>query len=132
VGGELSLDLAAIDTGIALRNEHLREKYLQVAKGPEFDRAVLSSVIIRDAGGAEFEGQSPFTATLLLHGVSRSVSGTARFRRTPQGVKVEASFPLVLPDHGIEPPMYLGVGVAAKVMVKVTFVAEPTARAAGQ
>ena len=132
VGGELALDLASIDTGIALRNEHLREKYLQVAKGPGFDRAVLSSIVVRDAGGAEFEGQSPFTGTLLLHGVSHPVSGTVQVRRVAQGARVEASFPLVLTDHGIEPPMYLGVGVAGKVMVKVTFTAEPAARAAGQ
>src|SRR5512147_775779 len=29
VGGEVVLDLASVDTGIALRNEHLREKYLE-------------------------------------------------------------------------------------------------------
>ena len=132
VGGELALDLASIDTGIALRNEHLREKYLQVAKGPGFDRAVLTSIVVRDAGGADFEGQSPFTGTLLLHGVSHPVSGTVQVRRVAQGARVEASFPLVLTDHAIEPPMYLGVGVAAKVMVKVTFIAEPATRAAGQ
>lgn len=130
VGGEVALDLASIDTGIALRNEHLREKYLQVARGPGFDRAVLSSIVLSEAGGAEFEGKSAFSGSLLLHGISHAVAGTAEIRRVPSGVRVEASFPLVLTDHGIEPPMYLGVGVAAKVMVKVTFVAVPAARTA--
>jgi polyisoprenoid-binding protein YceI len=125
VRGEIALDLATIDTGIGLRNEHLRDKYLQISRGAGFDKAVLSSITLTDATGPDFEGRSAFTGSLLLHGVSHPVSGTAEFRRVPQGVRVEASFPLVLTDHGVEPPMYLGVGVAAKVMVKVALVAVP-------
>jgi polyisoprenoid-binding protein YceI len=36
--GELSIDLATIDTGIGLRNQHLREKYLEVGKGKDSTR----------------------------------------------------------------------------------------------
>jgi polyisoprenoid-binding protein YceI len=125
VGGEVALDLSTIDTGIALRNQHLREKYLQVDRGAGFDKAVLSGIVVNDAQGPAFEGRSAFSATLLLHGVSHPVSGTAEFRHAASGVRVEASFPLVLTDHGVEPPMYLGVGVASKVMVKVSFTAAP-------
>jgi hypothetical protein len=87
---------------------------------------VLSSIVMSEAAGTEFAGKTPFSGTLLLHGVSHAVSGTADIRHVAQGVSVEASFPLVLTDHGVEPPMYLGVGVAAKVMVKVAFVAVAT------
>ncbi len=125
VTGEVALDLASVDTGIALRNEHLRDKYLQVSKGAGFDKAVLSSIVVTEAADASFAGKSPFTGMLLLHGVSHPVSGTAEFRRVPQGTRVDATFPLVLTDHAVEPPQYLGVGVAAKVMVKVSFVAVP-------
>ena len=38
---------------------------------------------------------------------------------------MEASFPLTLTDFGIEPPEYLGVGVANKLLVKVRFTATP-------
>jgi hypothetical protein len=68
--GEISMDLATIDTGITLRNQHLREKYLQVAKGKGFDRAVLSEVRLSDADGEAFEGRTAFTGVLLLHGES--------------------------------------------------------------
>lgn len=125
VTGEVALDLSSVDTGIALRNEHLRDKYLQVAKGAGFDKAVLSSIVVTEAADAAFAGKSPFTGMLLLHGVSHPVSGTAEFRKVSQGVRVDAAFPLVLTDHAVEPPQYLGVGVAAKVMVKVSFIAVP-------
>src|SRR6476646_11230357 len=42
--GSLSVDLRTLDTGIGLRNEHLREKYLEVDKGPEFETATLSEI----------------------------------------------------------------------------------------
>ena len=45
--GEISMDLATIDTGISLRNQHLREKYLEVGKGKGFDRAVLSAIHLK-------------------------------------------------------------------------------------
>ncbi|HEY4997918.1 MAG TPA: YceI family protein, partial [Usitatibacter sp.] len=49
LAGEVSLDLSTIDTGIALRNQHLRENYLEVAKGAGYDKAVLSDIHLADA-----------------------------------------------------------------------------------
>src|SRR5207247_1877533 len=42
--GSLAVDLRTLDTGIRLRNEHLREKYLEVDKGPGFEAATLSDI----------------------------------------------------------------------------------------
>jgi polyisoprenoid-binding protein YceI len=123
--GEISVDLGTIDTGIALRNQHLREKYLEVARGAGFDKAVLSEIRLGDADGEAFQGRTAFTGALLLHGAKRSVSGTAEIRREGAAVRVEASFPLTLTDFGIEPPEYLGVGVANRIIVKVLFTATP-------
>lgn len=123
--GDIRLELTGIDTGIDLRNQHLREKYLEVAKGPDFDKAVLSEVRLADADGEGFQGRTAFSGSLLLHGVKRQVTGTGEIRRQGLSVQVEARFALALTDFGIEPPEYLGVGVANKVMVKVQFSATP-------
>lgn len=125
LAGMLSVDLASIDTGIALRNQHLREKYLEIAKGPGFERAVLSDLRLDDADGEQFQGRTGFQGALLLHGVKRPVSGSGEIRRVGAGVRVEAAFPLALTDFGIEPPEYLGVGVANRLLVKVELVAVP-------
>ena len=127
--GEITLDLSTIETGISLRNQHLREKYLQVARGRGFDHAVLTDVAVNDAAGPDFEGRSAFTGSLLLHGVQGRVTGTAEVHRSGAGVRVDASFPLTLTDFGIEPPEYLGVGVGNKVMVRVQLTALPRASA---
>lgn len=125
LSGDLSLDLASIETGISLRNQHLRDKYLEIAKGPGFDKAVLSDLRLNDADGEGFEGRTGFSGTLLLHGVKRPVSGTGEIRREGQGMRVEASFPLTLTDFGVEPPEYMGVGVGNRVLVKVQLVGAP-------
>ena len=126
LGGEISTDLATIDTGIGLRNQHLREKYLEVAKGKGFDKAILSEIQLNDAEGEAFEGRTAFTGTLLLHGVKHPVEGTAEVRREGAGRRVRAEFPLLVTDFGITPPEYLGVGVASKLLVKVQFTATPS------
>ena len=123
--GEITVDLATIDTGIGLRNQHLRDKYLEISRGRGFDKAVLSEVRLDQADGEGFQGKTGFTGKLLLHGVSRDVAGTGEIRREGSETRVEASFPLTLTDFGIEPPEYLGVGVANKLLVKVRFTATP-------
>ncbi len=83
--GEIVVDLATIDTGIALRNQHLRENYLEVAKGRGFDKAVLSEIRVHDADGEEFQGRTAFTGTLLLHGVR--AGGGGHRRDPPRGFR---------------------------------------------
>jgi polyisoprenoid-binding protein YceI len=116
--GEIAVDLKTLDTGIALRNTHMRENYLEVGKGDGFERAVLSEIVVK-GDAATVTGTTTFTATLLVHGTRKPVSGQARIARTGADVRVEASFPVSLPDFGIPEPRYLGVGVRDQVHVKV-------------
>jgi polyisoprenoid-binding protein YceI len=125
LGGDLSVDLVTLDTGIGLRNEHLRSRYLEVGRGEGFDRAVLSEVRLGVADARGFEGKTTFTGTLLLHGTKNPVAGQATVRREGKAVRVEASFPVTVSAFGIAKPQYLGVGVRDQVTVAVSLVAEP-------
>jgi polyisoprenoid-binding protein YceI len=125
LSGELQVDLSTLDTGIALRNRHLRDKYLEVGRGAEYASAVLSGVRLGKVDGSSFEGSTPFTGTLLLHGARRPVAGQAEIRFEGGQVRVAASFPVRIDDYGIAPPRYLGVGVKNEVQVKVSLVADP-------
>ena len=118
--GELTVDLATLDTGIGLRNTHMRDNYLEVGRGEGFSRAVLKDILLADDAGT-VNGPTTFTATLLVHGVERPVRGDARISRNAGRVRVEASFPVVLADHEIAKPRYLGVGVRDQVQVRVRF-----------
>jgi hypothetical protein len=66
--GDVSMDLTTIDTGIALRNQHLKENYLEVAKGDGFNKAVLSDIQLADASGETFDGPLPSRAPCCCTG----------------------------------------------------------------
>jgi polyisoprenoid-binding protein YceI len=125
LAGEMTVDLRMLDTGIELRNEHLRDTYLEVGKGPDFSQAVLSQIRLAGVDPAR-GGKGTFSGMLRLHGMERTVNGQAELRRTDAGVRVRASFGVSLKDFGIADPRYLGVGVRDNVTVQVTFDAKPS------
>ena len=120
--GELRVALATLDTGIGLRNEHLRGTYLELDRGPEFRDAVLSGIVLDEplpAGDGRHE--TGFSASLTLHGVQRTVEGEAELRRRNGRMQVEAEFSLSLDAFDIPPPRYLGIGVRDAIDVAVRF-----------
>ena len=123
--GDLLVDLRTLDTGIRLRNDHLRDGYLEVGRGGGFDTAVLSGIALGDVDAETLRGRTGFSGTLVLHGSKNTIRGQAEIVREPGAVRVEASFPVSLADYGIEKPQYLGVGVKGEVQVKVTLWATP-------
>ena len=120
--GDLRVDLATLDTGIGLRNGHLRDDYLEVERGPEFRHAVLSDIALEEPLAARAgRGRTRFSAMLALRGVLREIEGEAELRRRDGGMRVEAVFPLSLEAFGVPPPRYLGIGVRDVVEVTVEF-----------
>src|SRR5437763_685896 len=47
--GQLEVDLRTLDSGIALRDEHMRNTYLEVGRGAGFETAALSEIRVGDA-----------------------------------------------------------------------------------
>lgn len=117
--GSLRVPLASLDTGIELRNAHLRDTYLETGRGEGFEEAVLAAVELDDVRTTEGANDTRFTGVLRLHGVERPVAGMARIRRSGDRLRVEARFALSLEAFAIPPPRYLGVGVRDEVRVSV-------------
>jgi hypothetical protein len=126
VTGSIAVDLRTLDTGIGLRNSHMRDRYLEVQRGERFERAVLSELRLAAPDVVSTGGETAFTATLLVHGVSRPVTGAAQLSPRGAAMRVQASFPLSLAEFEIPSPRYLGVGVRDRVTVHVSFVAIPS------
>ncbi len=119
--GTLTAPLDTLDTGIALRNDHMKNNYLEIGRGDGFGAAELGAIRLPDLDAARPEGRSRFTGELRLHGVTRPVEGTAEVKRTGSSLKITARLPIRLPDFSIAPPRYLGVGVKDEVQVYVSF-----------
>ncbi len=120
LGGDLVVDLKTLETGIGLRNTHLRDSYLEVGRGEGFEKAVLSNLKLGDVDPGTFQGRTAFTGDLALHGTKKQVTGEAEIHREGTSFRVNATFPVRTSDYGIAKPQYLGVGVREEVQVKVT------------
>jgi len=126
VNGSFTVDLMKLETGITLRDRHLRNNYLEVQKGPDFAVARMVNLKLD-----RVPGKGTLRGLLTLHGQQREVSGTADIQPQGAGYRVEASFPVRISEFQIPEPTYLGVGVKDEVTVRVKLNAEPAALATG-
>lgn len=119
--GEILVDLDSFDTGIQMRNQHMREKYLQTGTpSNKFAKLViakfaLSSELIKAGGKTE----APFTGKLNLHGVDQDIAGTLITEIQGESFSGSSKFQIKLSDYKIDIPSYLGVKVAETVDVDV-------------
>ena len=121
----LEVDMASLDTGIAKRNQHMRENHLETAKYPtaRFDGATVSvgAGAKLDAGApVQFEAEGTFS----LHHVSRRIRIpiTASYVSAKQGgqISFSTSFPVALSDYNISRPQFLFLKLAEVQQVRVS------------
>ena len=91
--GSLAVDLRTLETGIDLRNEHLRTTYLEVDRGPDYQKATVSAIDLKGSNRDAPEGKGSFTGSLTLHGTTKAVNGAVNITRVGAGLQVKASFP---------------------------------------
>jgi polyisoprenoid-binding protein YceI len=118
VGGALRVNLQGLETGIALRDRHMKNNYLEVERGASFATATLSGIEV-DA----LEGKSTFRGILTLHGQTKPVAGSAEVHLRDGRYRIEAQFSLRVSDYQIPAPTYLAIGVRDELKVKVKFTA---------
>jgi polyisoprenoid-binding protein YceI len=120
----VSVGLANLDTGIALRNRHMREKYLEVQKYPSAELLVSRAALSLPQDGAGVSGTA--TGIMMIHGQSKPVSFTYRAHRDHQAYDVTGNVHVNITDYGIDVPSYLGVTVKPDVDIGVRYVANDT------
>jgi polyisoprenoid-binding protein YceI len=113
--GEFSFDLSHLKTGIELRDEHMKTKYLEVDKYP-LAKLVLSPIPLT-VQELNRDLNKNFKGMLTLHGVSKEVSGLFIFRSGDNSV--DAKFNIELSDFGIAIPEHMGITVSKTAEVEV-------------
>ncbi len=108
-GGKISaknviIDLKTLTTGLELRDDHAKNKYLEVAKYPE--------AVLVEASGENGKGQG----LLKFHGKEGPISGTYK---VIDGKSVIAEFKIKLSAFGITEINYRGIGVEDDVKFEV-------------
>lgn len=117
------LDLNTLDTGISLRNRHMRDSYLRTNVHPfaEFKGRFTEDSTIdpmeESTQNVRVEGE--FT----IHGITRQreVEGTLTFDDEGNMLVLEASFEVALDDHNISRPrvVFLELSEVQKVSIRI-------------
>ncbi len=120
-GATLAIDvpLANLATGIALRDHHMKEKYLEVPKYPSATLLIARSALKLPPPGATVELDVP--GTLKLHGQSHPVTVHYDAKGETTAFSAHGKFRLNMGDYGITVPTYLGVTVKPEVDVTASF-----------
>ena len=120
----VTVPLDGLSTGIALRDKHMKEKYLEVPKYPDAELDADRSTIAMPADPGK-PVASAFQATLKLHGQSQPV--TVHYKATSRGnaVDVDGSMSLDMTKWGITQPSYMGITIDKNVDVDVKFQVQP-------
>jgi hypothetical protein len=101
---EIKVSIASLDSGIDLRNEHMRKRL-----NPNGE----THVVVKNIKAGKDSG----TATITIAGVSKDIS----FKSKDNGDgTATANFDLNLPDYQLKDINYKGVGVEDKATVEAT------------
>ena len=116
------VDLASLDTGITLRNRHMRDNYLEVRAFPYATlEGRLGSVQARADGGFGVA----LVGTLGIHGVSKRVSVQCDVTEEGLGYRTQCSWQVLLSDYEIEIPKIMFLKLANEIRLELDFVLMP-------
>ena len=124
IDGIIMLNLEDFETGISLRDRHMKEKYLETAK-EDFKNVKLTLAKI-ELPKTYWKNPIPikidFQGKLWLHGVEKEISGELEIgTASKENLQGQARFSIVLTDFGIAIPSFSGITVAEKVDVEVNY-----------
>jgi polyisoprenoid-binding protein YceI len=127
---EINIDLASLETGIAMRNQHMRERFLQTS---DFPTATFKSVGI--VLPKAVEPNKPIEGTIrgdfTVHGVTKQITVPLRVVYIPESELTKSSrgpgdwihattnFTIKLGDYGIAVPQQLMLKLADSVDIKL-------------
>lgn len=103
VSGTFTVDMTKLDSGIELRTDHMRNKFLEVSKFPV---STLELIAFAETGGT-------FTAELTMHGIKKPITGTADKTSTGYAFK----FDVKTSDFGIVKAGYKGIEIGENILV---------------
>ena len=112
-----TVPMDTVETGISLRDDHMRRNYVQTDKFPDVVLTVPRAGIQWPSEGTQ---QGTLTATFEAHGKPLEVAVAYDIKKTKSGYRVKAEFPFNTEKHGMEIPVYLGVTIKPDMRAEVT------------
>ena len=116
--------LYTIDTGIGLRNSHMRDRYLETSIYPD---ASFSGKVTEVVSENENKSEVTLSGLLSIHGISQTkmVSGSIE-RIDASTLLIKASFSLLLTEFNIDIPQFAILKLNNEVKLELHFFVKKT------
>ncbi len=115
------VDLNLLDTGIGLRNRHMREDYLHTDK---FPKTTFKGKITEMNKISDTEFDVKVSGSYFLHGINQSRQINGKIYILDNGLKLKSEFIVKLTDHNIEVPKFMFLKISENIKVYVDFIAK--------
>ena len=116
------VNLNTLDTGIGLRNRHMRERYLETDKWPvaSYQGKIVDVAKTDSAGLTVYEVQTQ--GTFSVHGVERDIEVAGTVEMLEAGLmRIKAAFQIELPDYNIKIPQVMFFKLNKVIKIRVMF-----------
>lgn len=111
------VDLRTLDTGIGLRNRHMREDYLHTDKYPYAKFSGRVDKTWKGANGPE----ARVVGKMEIHGKKKELSLKGVLTPSDEGMRVRSTFEVKLTDHGIEVPQFMFMKISEVMKLVLDF-----------
>ncbi|UCF65294.1 MAG: YceI family protein [bacterium] len=112
------VDLNSLDTGIGLRNRHMRENYLETDKYPftHFTGKLVNAEVAK-------EGEYKVTAegTMFIHGVEKPLTVEGTLLSADSGFRIQTTFIAALSDYNIKIPQLMFFKIDENMTLELDF-----------
>lgn len=112
------VDLNTLDTGIGLRNRHMRENYLETDKY-QFAFFEGHFTNVKQISDGEFEVETE--GTMNIHGITKSVKTKGKLIKTQNGFTITSQFFVKLSDYKIDVPELMFVKISENMELQLNF-----------
>lgn len=112
------VDLNSVDTGIGLRNRHMREDYLHTDKYPI---ASFKGKINEVSKVSDFEYNVKVTGDMFIHGVTKKIMVSGKIFIGQNSMRITTNFIVKLTDYQIAVPKMMFLKISEDIQLVLDF-----------
>lgn len=112
------VDLRTVDTGIGLRNRHMRDNYLHTDKYP---MTHYKGKIVKAEKGSDNTYKVSLEGNMFIHGITKPLKITGTMKPTGSGYFINTNFEVNLNDYKIEVPRLMFMRISEIIKLVLNF-----------
>lgn len=116
------VDLNTLDTGIGLRNRHMRENYLETDK---YQYTYFNGKFISISKTSDGNYSIKVSGLMFIHGKTNPIEVGGILEKTDDGFHISSSFEIKLTDYNIDVPEMMFMKIDETMKIELNFNIKP-------